>query len=72
MQRSEDEKMAAPGATVSAVRQYLRKRAAMAQNEVVRLVRLAQGECRSGRGDWSCRYYGCPPIKARLQIWRRR
>ncbi len=26
----------------------------------------------SGRGDWSCRYWGCPPIKARLQIWRRR
>lgn len=39
-------KKAAPGATVSAVRQYLRKRVVTAQNEVIRLVRLALGERR--------------------------
>jgi len=44
MQRSEDEKMAAPGATVRTVRQYLRKRVVTAQREVARLVRLALGE----------------------------
>lgn len=41
MQGSEDEKMAAPGATVSAVRRHLRKRVAAARSEVVMLVRLA-------------------------------
>ncbi|PKC45624.1 hypothetical protein [Pantoea ananatis] len=46
MQGSEDEKKAAPGATVSAVRQYLRKRVVTVQNEVIRLVRLALGEHR--------------------------
>jgi len=53
MQGSEDEKMAAPGATVSAIRQYLRKHVATAQNEVVRFVRLAPDERRSGAGTLS-------------------
>lgn len=43
MQGSEDEKMAAPCATVSEVRHYLRKRVATARSEVDMLVRLARG-----------------------------